>query len=161
MGKRVITNVSKGEKGQRAGTHPTPVVAQQNARLYAGYTGTTLRQADPPSVAYLNNLARTFDMPWTIRQRMQAPASNTEVFASDPRSIVGNINQWKKKEAYFRNMHLRDLGGARVNPERTPNGSSTFGHPYQPAGLTYRFLPRPDDVKVDTNSQQIPLYRGY
>lgn len=159
--KKPGVDVSKGERGQPAGTYNkgAPVVAKQNARMYGGYTGGLFRQKNPAPVAYLNNHARTFGLPLAIRQRMRAPAQDTEMFVSDPRMIVGSVEAWEAKEAYFRNMHLRDLGGVRVNPERTPSGTGRWGKPYEPAGNTFRFLPNPD-TGADSN-EAMPLRRGY
>lgn len=154
-------DVSRQEGGQRAGTYKgAPVVAQQNARLYGGYTA-AFRQKNPPSVAYLNSLARSFKSPLAIRQRLRAPAENAEVFRVDPRGIVGSVNEWEKKDAYFRTLHLRGLGGVKVNPERTPYGP---GHPngakpYEPRGLTFRFIPSSNGV--DLNDPDRPVRRGY
>lgn len=142
-----------------------PVVAKQHARLVGGYTGGTFRQHNPPPVAYLNQLVHTWSMPWAIRQRLVAPADKTNMFLSDPRGITGGVGTWDNKEDYFRNLSVRGLGRnpEQTNPERTPVGRAggLRGKPYQPRGLTYRFLPSPDAVSVDKNDESIPLYKGH
>lgn len=140
-----------------------PVVAKQHARLLGGYTGATTRQRNPPPVSYLNNLARTWNMPWLIRQRMVAPADKAEVFVSDPRGIVGGVTEWQKREDYFRNLSVRGLGRnpELLNPERTPHCYIRGSKPFQPRGLTYRFLENPSQMVVETNPPNIPKYRGW
>ena len=140
-----------------------PVVAKQNARLVGGYTAHT-RQRNPPPVAYLNNLAKTWNMPWAIRQRLVAPADKMEVFIADPRGIVGPHGAWQAKEDYFRNLSVRGMGRnpEQLNPERTPHGISPKGKPYQSRGLTYRFLPSPDgEFPFKDTTSTIPIYRGW
>lgn len=153
-----ITKVANPRGVPKAGG--APVVAKQTARLLGGYTGGTFRQRNPPPVAYLNNLARTWTMPWAIRQRLVAPADQTEIYVSDPRGILGK-GEWQQREDYFRNLSVRGLGGVRTNPERTAAGRGLWGKPYQPAGNTMRFLPSPGDASVDTNDTEMPLRRGY
>lgn len=171
----IPTRIAKGDNSQPKYTttvrNPTkvpnakgaPVVAKQHARLVGGYTGGTTRQRNPPSVAYLNNLARTWKMPWAIRQRLVAPADKTDVFVSDPRGIVGGTGVWQNKEDYFRNLSVRGLGRnpELLNPERTPHCYSMGGKPFQPRGLTYRFLENPQQTTVERNPPTIPLYRGW
>lgn len=154
-------DVSRSAGGAPAGTYDkgAPIVAIQNARLFGGYTGTTKRQNNPPSVAYLNNQARKFTLPLALGRRFTAPADKAEIYTSDPRPMM---QDYQAKEDYFRNMHMRDLGGIRTNPERTPHGPGTnyWGKPYHPRGLTYRFLPSPSQNTADMNPP-MPLYRGY
>lgn len=149
-------DLRKTAVGWTPSEHEVPVAAHRNSAQVTGYMHTT-RQRHPPPAAFIDNFSKTFNLPIAFEQRRRAPPRELNIVRENIRGITPNFDE---RDAYFRNMALRDMNASKVTPERTPQGPPLRGKWFHPRGLFVSTLDSPSNP-VPRSTPHYPLYRGY